>query len=81
VYGALSSRFDEVLLDGKTTGMMFDTDHGHAFGTLVIELPPGATRTVSVLVTEPTGRLDYREQPLAYSDRLDVQVPHRVIGR
>lgn len=81
VYGALSSRFDEVRLDGRTTGMMFDTDHGHPFGTLVIELPPGATRTVSVLVTEPTGRLDYRQQPLAYSDRLDVQVPHRVIGR
>jgi len=81
VYGALSSRFDQVQRDGATSTMVFDTDHGHAFGTLLLELPPGATRTVSVLVTEPRGRLDYRQQPLAYPDALQLEVPHRVIGR
>jgi len=81
VYGAKSTRFDQVQRDGKTGTMVFDTDHGQSFGTLLLELPPGATRTVSVLVPEPRGRLDYRQQPLAYPDALAIEVPHRVIGR
>ncbi len=48
---------------------------------MVLELPPGATRTVSVVLSEPRGRLAYRQQPLAYPDALDLAVPHEVVGR
>ena len=81
VYGAKSSRFDQVQLDGVTSTMAFDTDHGQAFGTMVLELPQGAIRTVSVVLSEPRGRLAYRQQPLAYPDALDLAVPHDVVGR
>ena len=80
VYGGLGALFDQVQVDGRPATMTFDTDHGHGLGELVLELPPGVTRTLSVLVTEPPGVLVYRQQPLAHPDVLVIDVPHQVIG-
>jgi hypothetical protein len=81
VYGALSSQLSAVTVDGRAAAMRFDLDHGHAFGTLVLELPVGRTVTVSLLLTEPGGELAYRQQPLVRPDVLAIEVRHRVLGR
>jgi hypothetical protein len=81
VYGALSSQLSAVTVDGRAAGMRFDLDHGHAFGTLVLELPVGRTVTVSLLLTEPGGELVYRQQPLVRPDVLQIDVGHRILGR
>ena len=81
VYGAVGSLFDDVQVDGRPSTMTFDHDHGHGLGSLVLELPPGGTRTVAVTVTQPPGVLTYRQQPLAYPDTLRIDLPHRVVGR
>jgi len=72
IYGAMSSEISRVELDGKPAQMAFDRDHGHRMGTFVIEVPRGKDVTVSVLISQPSGQLQYRQQPLVRPDRLDV---------
>jgi hypothetical protein len=81
VYGALSSTFGKVEVDGTPTPMPFDRDHGHPFGTLTLELPRDVDVVVTVHLRQPAGKLVYRQQPLVVPDELLVDVPNRVVGR
>ena len=44
-------------------------------------MPRGTVVRVTILLTEPSGTLRYRQQPLVLPDTLTLDLPHRVIGR
>jgi hypothetical protein len=81
VYGAQSSEFASVLVDGRPAQMSFDRDHGHRMGTLVLELPRNRSVSVSVTLSQPNGRLEYRRQPMVVTEEILARVPLRVVGR
>lgn len=81
VYGAKSSVISRAEVDGRPVLLEPDRDHGSAFGTTTVEVPRGRPVTITLSITEPKGRLVYRQQPLVVADALDLAVPHRVVGR
>jgi hypothetical protein len=81
VYGAWSSSFGEVRVDGVKTTMQIDRDHGHPLGFLDLELPRSRPLRVTMTMEQPPGVLTYRQQPLVVPDKLDVAVPYSVVGR
>ena len=56
VYGAPSSQISQVSLNGRPALMSFDHDHGHAFGTMVIEVPRQKQVRVTLVLTQPSGQ-------------------------
>lgn len=81
VYGAIGSEVSGVFIDGRATEMNFSLDHGHRLGALDVELPRNRDVVVTVVMSEPSGRLVYRQQPLLLPDDLSINVPYRVVGR
>jgi hypothetical protein len=79
-YAGKGARFERVLVDGTSALTRFDTDHGLTLATTILELPRGATMTVTTRVHMAGGLLTYRQQPLPRPDGLDLGLPHRVIG-
>ena len=81
VYGAKSTEVSSITVDSKPQTARFDHDRGHRVGTLLLEVPRDREVTVVVHLTEPSGVLEYRQQPLVVPDTLDIRVPHTVVGR
>jgi hypothetical protein len=81
VYGAISSEVFSVSLDGRPTTMAFDSDHGHRFGTTVIELPRNKEVVLALIMSQPSGTVEYRRQPLVVPEDIDAHIPLRVVGR
>ncbi len=81
VYGAVGSAFDGVTVDGQPALASFDTDQGHRFASLSVEVPRGRDVVATFSLSEPAGVLLYRQQPLVAPDVLDLAVPHEVRGR
>ncbi len=81
VYGALTSEVRAFLVDGKPQSVLYTHDHGHRIGTVTLELPRNQDVRVVVEISQPRGELTYRQQPLVDPGELDIQVPHRVVGR
>jgi hypothetical protein len=81
LYASAGARFERWVADRRALLVRFDTDHGLTLGTTILELPRGASVTVTTRVRMADGELTYRQQPLVRPDDLDLQVPHRVVGR
>lgn len=81
VYGAPGSEFRRFRVDERATVVRQDRDHLHRLATLTLELPRNSPTTVTFQVRQPPGKLLYRQQPLVVPDRLQIKVPHSVVGR
>ncbi len=80
LYAGRGALFERWLVAGTAVGVRFDTDHGLTLGTTILELPRGASVTVTTRVHMADGELVYRQQPLVRPDELALDVPHRVVG-
>jgi hypothetical protein len=81
VYGALSTRFSEATVNGASLVLDQDVDHGHRLASTTVEVPRGGDILLQVVMNQPGGVLDYRQQPLVVPDVLTLEGPHRVVGR
>ncbi|MFN2537281.1 MAG: DUF4012 domain-containing protein [Mycobacteriales bacterium] len=80
VYAAGQSVFSGATIDGSPILLSPDTDHGLALGTTTVEVARGRTLTVAFDVSEPSGTLTYRQQPLARADVRHLRMPHLLVG-
>jgi hypothetical protein len=80
LYAARGARFGPWVADRRRLVVRFDTDHGLTLGTTILELPRGASVTVTTRVRMAGGALTYRQQPLVRPDRLDLPPGHRLVG-
>jgi hypothetical protein len=81
VYGSRATEFLEVKVDGKPGHLAFDRDHGHRMGTMILELSRDAPVTVVIRMTQPSGVLVYRRQPLVVADVVDARLPIHEVGK
>jgi len=80
LYAGKGAQFERWLVAGAAARVRYDTDHGLTLGTTILELPRGASVTVTTRVRMAAGELTYRQQPLVRPDELSLELPHRVLG-
>jgi len=80
LYATRGAWFGPWVADRHRLTVRYDVDHGLTLGTTIVELPRGASITVTTRVHMADGELTYRQQPLVRPDRLRLEVPHRVVG-
>jgi hypothetical protein len=78
VYVGVGERVQRVLVDGVEAPADISTERGHGVATVLVEIRPSRPTVVVAEVTDPGGRLIYRQQPLVVDDELDIRVPHAV---
>lgn len=81
VYAGLVPSIGDVMLDGRPSALLFDSDQGHPFGYTTLELPRGRSVVLSFTAAAGLQGVTYRQQPLVVPDVLDIAGPHRVVGR
>jgi hypothetical protein len=75
-YGSQGGQVAAISVDGTAVGFTRTAERGHPIGTIDLELPRGATRTVVVTLTEPTGGAPtVAVQPLVETMTVDVVKP------
>ena len=78
VYVGLGQSVRRVLVDGVETAADLGTERGRGAATVVVEIRPSRPTVVTAEVTDPGGRLLYRQQPLVVDDELALGVPYDV---